>query len=182
MNAFKKFCTILLLMISLSGFAQRYKSFESDIQFFSNAPLEDIKAENESASSIIDLETRSMVIVVPIKSFSFKKKLMQEHFNENYLESDDYPNATFKGKIVEWFGEEGTGKAVARGTMDMHGVTNEMEIVGDLTYAPDLIKAETKFTIKPADFKIKIPKAVFYKIAEEVEVTSVISYKPYEQN
>lgn len=170
------------LLISISVSAQRYKSSESFVRFFSEAPLEDIEAVNENATSIVDVASKSIVIIVPIKSFEFEKKLMQEHFNENYLESDDYPNAVFKGKITDWEGEEGTSKAVAKGTLEMHGKTQEVEISGDLEYQNNVLKLSTVFPIKLEDYKIKIPKAVFYNIAEEVEVTATFEYKPYEKN
>lgn len=124
-----------------------------------------------------------IVIIVPIKSFSFQKKLMQEHFNENYLESDQYPNATFKGKLLDWNGSTtGETDARAKGTMEIHGVEQEMTIKGILDYSDEELSLEAVFPIKLADYNIKIPKAVFYKIAEEVEVTAKFQYKPYEKN
>jgi len=170
------------LLISLSINAQRYKSSESYVRFYSKAPLEDIEAINEKTSSIVDVESKSIVIIVPVKSFSFEKKLMEEHFNENYLESDDYPNAIFKGKIIDWDGAEGISKATAKGTLEMHGRTQEIEITGDIDYQKDVLKLSTVFPTKLEDYKIKIPKAVFYNIAEEVEVTAKFEYKPYEKN
>lgn len=178
----KKLFYISFLSLTLVGFSQRFKTSESHIRFFSDAPMEDIEAINKSASSIIDTKTKSIVIVVPIKSFDFKKELMQEHFNENYLESDEFPNAVFKGKLIDWDGSEGVTKASAQGTLEVHGVTKDVTIEGDLTYSKDSMKLSTVFNIKLEDYKIKIPKAVFYKIAEEVEVTANLDYKPYEKD
>lgn len=172
--------TFILLGFTLN--AQRYKTSETYIRFYSDAPLEDIEAVNEASTSIIDLSNNAMVIVVPIKSFSFKKELMEEHFNENYLESDDYPKATFKGKIIDWDQSKGTSSARAKGTLELHGVTQEIEIEGQIEYDGASIKIETVFPIKLEDYKIKIPKAVFYNIAEVVEVTARLAYKPYEKN
>lgn len=178
----RKLLYLVFLLACLAGFSQKYKSFDSYIRFFSDAPMEDIEAINEDASSIIDLENNAIVMVVPIKSFDFKKKLMQEHFNENYLESDKYPKATFKGKIQDWNGEKGTNSATAVGTLEMHGVTNEVSISGEITYDGQSLEISTVFPIRLEDYKIKIPKAVFYNIAEEVEVTAKFEYKPYEKN
>lgn len=179
----RKLLLSTLILGCLSGYAQRFKSDNSHIRFFSEAPLEDIAAVNESASSIIDAEKMVIVIIVPIKSFSFQKKLMQEHFNENYLESDQYPNATFKGKLLDWNGSTtGETDARAKGTMEIHGVEQEMTIKGILDYSDEELSLEAVFPIKLADYNIKIPKAVFYKIAEEVEVTAKFQYKPYEKN
>ncbi len=178
----KKLLLIIFLLNCLFGFSQKFKTNNSHIRFFSDAPMEDIEAINESATSIVDVTSKAIVIVVPIKSFDFKKELMQEHFNENYLESDDFPNATFKGKLIDWNGEEGTAQVSAKGTMEIHGVSKEMTITGDLDYSSNVLKVSTVFNIKLEDHKIKIPKAVFYKIAEEVEVTANFEYAPYEKN
>jgi hypothetical protein len=178
----RKILLLAFMLACLAGFSQRYKSSDSFVKFFSDAPMEDIEAINESASSIIDVEKMAIVIVVPIKSFSFQKKLMQEHFNENYLESDQFPKAIFKGKIVDWNGAEGSTKASAKGTMEIHGVTQEVTLTGNINRTGQSIKVETVFPIKLEDYDIKIPKAVFYKIAEEVEVTAKFEYLPYEKN
>ncbi|SNT30605.1 YceI-like domain-containing protein [Ekhidna lutea] len=178
----KKIVFLIFLFSCLAGLSQKFKSSSSLISFYSEATLEDITASNKSASSLIDLNNKAIVIVVPIKSFSFKKKLMQEHFNENYLESHKYPNATFKGKIVEWDGSVGETEATAEGTLEIHGITKEVSIVGDINYQGDNIRLNTTFPVRLEDFKIKIPKAVFYNIAEVVEVTATFDYKPYEKN
>lgn len=170
------------MLACLAGFSQRYKTDSTYVRFFSDAPMEDIEAVNRSTSSIIDVEKKSIVIVVPVKSFSFQKKLMQQHFNENYLESDQYPNAIFKGKIQGWDGSLGETNASANGTLEIHGVEQEVTISGTLNFRDNQITLESIFPIKLADYDIKIPKAVFYKIAEEVEVTAKLQYKPYEKN
>ncbi|MEQ8903803.1 YceI family protein [Ekhidna sp.] len=178
----RKIILLIFMLVCLSGFSQRFKTSDSFVKFFSDAPLEDIEADNESASSIIDVEKMAIVIVVPIKSFSFKKKLMQEHFNESYLESGKYPNATFKGKIEGWDGGNGSFQANAKGTMEIHGVTKEVTIDGELIFENNQIIINTVFPILLSDYEIKIPKAVFYNIAEEVEVTAKFQYDPYEKN
>ena len=173
---------ILILLATVSSVsAQKFKSSESNIRFFSDAPLEDIEAVNDASSSIIDVEKMTMVVVIPIKSFEFKKELMQEHFNENYLESDKFPNAVFKGRIEGWNGLEGEHLAKAIGTLEMHGVTNDITIEGQLIKSKKSMELSAVFMIEIADYEIDIPKAVFYKIAEEVEVTAKFSYKPYEK-
>lgn len=144
--------------------------------------MEDIEAVNKSGTSLIDLGSRAIVIVVPIKSFNFQKKLMQEHFNENYMESDKYPNATFQGKIIDWSGSEGSTEATAKGTLEIHGVTQEVSLSGKLNFENDQLDISTTFMIRLEDYDIKIPKALFYNIAEEVEVTAKFEYKPYEKN
>lgn len=178
----RKTFLLIFMLACFAGFSQRYKTTESFIKFFSDAPMEDIEAVNEAATSIIDIKTMTMVIVVPIKSFSFKKKLMQEHFNENYLESEKYPNATFKGKIEDWDGGAGTFESRAKGTMEIHGVSQEITIKGELVFDNNQLIVNAVFPVKLSDYNIKIPTAVFYNIAEEVEVTVKFQYDPYEKN
>lgn len=172
----------LCLLIIEATYAQKFKSSVSHIRFFSDAPLEAIEATNEAAASLIDSDDRTIAMIIPIRSFSFKKKLMEEHFNENYLESDNYPNAIFKGKIVGWDGSEGVFDAKALGTLEMHGVSQKITIPGKLTKTSQEIVLETKFNIEIADYGIEVPKAVFYKIAEVVEVTAKLNYSVYEKN
>ncbi|WP_420318690.1 YceI family protein [Ekhidna sp.] len=178
----KKLLFLGFLLSCLLGFSQRYKSTNTYIKFFSDAPMEDIEAINENASSLVDLSNMAIVIVVPIKSFSFEKKLMEEHFNENYLESEKFPKAIFKGKLVNWDGSNGITNATAEGTLEMHGVTKDITIEGELDFNGAELKLSTVFPIKLKDYKIKIPKAVFYNIAEEVEVTANLEYSPYEKD
>ena len=176
----------LLVFLLVAGLqlchAQRFKSIVSHIRFFSDAPLEDVEAINESVSSIIDATQKTMVIMVPIADFEFKKELMQEHFNENYLESDKYPKAIFKGKIENWDGSKGKQTVLAKGELELHGISQKVEIESSLDYSDENMLVESVFMIRIEDYKIKVPKAVFYKIAEEVEVTIKFNYAPYAKN
>ncbi len=176
---------LIILVAGIIGFqasAQKFKSQESNIRFFSKAPIEDIEAINTEATSIIDVESKSFVFVVPIKSFSFKKELMKEHFNENYLETDKYPKAIFKGKIENWDVGKGEALVVANGEMSIHGVEQRVSIEGTINYSEDGVTISSVFPIELKDYKIKIPKALFYNIAEVVEVTISFQYQPYVQN
>ena len=94
-----KYTLILLIFVGHCAFAQKYMSTESTVSFYSEAPLENIEAESTKGKSILDVGTNEIVFSVPISSFIFEKSLMQEHFNEKYMESDKYPKAIFKGKI-----------------------------------------------------------------------------------
>ncbi len=178
----KKLLVIVFLLASVQLQAQKYVSQESFIKFFSTAPLEDIEATNETARSVIDLGKGELAFVVTIKDFQFEKSLMQEHFNENYLESEKYPKSTFKAKIVNWSGMKGKSTVKAKGQLEIHGVTREVEIEGTLDYQDNKVQIDAVFPVKVADYKIKIPKAVFYNIAEEVEVTVKFVYQPYQSN
>ncbi len=169
---------LILLLFSNKSLAQKYKSVSSSVHFFSDAPMEDIEANNLDGQSAINLSTGEIVFSIPIKSFEFEKSLMQEHFNENYLESDKYPTATFQGTISGFNKDaEGWQKAKAQGSMNIHGVSNELSADGEIRIEEGSIGIKSKFPIALEDYKIKIPKVVFYNIAEVVEVTIIFTYE-----
>lgn len=171
-------CTLLIFGWSIAALAQSYQSTESEVTFFSSAPMEDIQASNKKATSLFNATTGDIAFVVPIQGFQFRKSLMQQHFNENYLESDKYPNATFEGKVTGYDpNNTGVQEAVAEGTMTIHGVTQKVKIKGQINKTSGGLKIETKFPIKVAEYNIDIPRVVFYNIAEEVEVTAAFIYK-----
>jgi polyisoprenoid-binding protein YceI len=162
--------------------AQRYQLEASTISFYSEAPLEDIEAETNEAQSLFDAGSGEVAFRVPIQSFQFEKALMQEHFNENYLESDKYPNATFEGTL-QGFDPDQTGEqsVTASGKMAIHGVTHAIEVPGTIQSQGEGWEMQATFPITIADYKIKIPKVVFYNIAEVVEVTVHFTYGPHAQ-
>ena len=155
-------------------------SKDSYVHIYSYTPIEDIEAFLKDGMAILDPEKRELAYVLNIQSLTFKNALMQEHFNENYLESDKYPKASFSGKIDNWSKTSGSSKATASGEMTIHGVTKEVSVEGDLVFTEDMVSISATFPIEVANYKIKIPKAVFYNIAEIVEVTVYFEYKPNE--
>ena len=158
--------------------AQKYKSSSSSVHFFSDAPVEDIEATNLDGQSAIDLATGEIVFSIPIKSFTFEKSLMQEHFNENYMESDTYPKATFKGKIIDFdIGNTSLQAANAKGILKIHGIEQEISVEGQLKIGDNSMELNAKFSVKLEDHKIKIPKIVFYNIAEIIAVTISFNYE-----
>lgn len=178
--------TIGILSICLSAlpsvsFGQKFKSDSSYVHFYSDAPMEDIEASNLDGQSAFDLETGEIVFSIPIKSFDFEKSLMQEHFNENYLESDKYPKATFVGKVSGFSRTtQLKQKAKAEGLMTIHGVDQKISSEGEILLDGNRVVVNAKFPIELSDYKIKIPKVVFYNIAEVVEVTIQFSYEKIE--
>ena len=173
---------LLFLIFCHTAQAQKYISKSSTIDFFSSAPLEDIQAVNQHATSILDLGTNEIVFSVPIRNFEFQKSLMKKHFNENYMESDKYPKATFRGKIIGLEQLEGIYRARAVGKLAIHGKTKEVDITGEVHKKADEIILTTKFQVLLKDYNIKIPKILFSNIAESVEVSVEFKYKPYESN
>lgn len=180
----KKLAT-LFLMIMLLGYqasAQRFITKSGKITFFSDGPLEKIEAVNNSVNSALDTQNGMFVFKVLMKSFTFEKALMQEHFNENYVESDKYPVAIFKGKVTNIdkidFGTSGKYDAVVEGNLTIHGHTNKVKATGVFTVYDEGIKGKSSFSIKLADYGIEIPKIVAGKIAEEILINVDIDLKP----
>ena len=147
--------------------AQQYIAKAGEISFFSNAPLEDIAAVNNKVSAVYDVQTHELVFQLNISDFIFPNALMQTHFNENYLESDVFPKSTFVGKVIE----NKNGIAHVEGNLTIHGETNFITVEGNLFINEDVVLiSDVQFSIKLKNYKIKIPKIVMYKIAEEIEV------------
>ena len=170
---------ILLLMYSSISYGQKFSSEKGAIVFFSDADIEDIKAVNAVVGSLFNTTTGEIVYILKIRDFVFDNSLMREHFNEKYLESEKYPKATFQGTITG-FKENTNGlqKVKAVGKMTMHGVAKEVSIPGTIERIDGKLVMKSKFRIKLQDYNIKIPKIVWQNIAEEVEVTVDIIYKP----
>ncbi len=181
MKYFFSFFLLLTTFLSIELQAQKYHLSSSEVSFFSEAPLENIEAVNSQARSIFDRSSGEIAFIVPIKGFQFDKSLMQEHFNENYLESDQYPDAKFEGSLQNYNTEKnGEQQVRARGTLTIHGVSHQVEVAGTISQQGDDIRMQATFPVKVADYDIEIPKVVFYNIAEEVEVRVQFQYQPYD--
>lgn len=181
METSHKLCLILLLCgVALSAPAQKYISDLNHVSFYSEAPLENIEAHSYKSKSLIDLQTNEIVFTVPIRTFEFEKSLMQEHFNENYMESHKFPRAKFKGKVIGFEPKPGKQQVSAEGQLEIHGVTQEVKVEGEIDYSEDEITINATFPVKVADYNIKIPTVVASNIAEVVDVTIEFTYKPYD--
>ena len=130
--------------------------------------------------SVLNTQTGDMQFSVLIKSFHFEKALMEEHFNENYLESDKFPKATFKGVISDVskisFTTDGMYSVSVSGDLTLHGVTKKISSTGTITVKGGKISADSKFNIKLADYNVSIPKLVKDNISETVEVKVAALY------
>ncbi len=163
----------VVLMISFTANAQKILiSNKAAISFFSSTIVEDIEGKSAQANSALNAETGEIIFKVPNTSFQFKKKLMQEHFNENYIESDKYPFSEFKGKLDRPIDLQTNGsyKVNVSGKLTVHGVTKDYRSVADIAVNNGLATASSVFKVKVADHNIKIPTLVFKNIAEVVEV------------
>ena len=183
--------TILVTILSLSLFAFTFKSEptkyftrEANITFLSDAPLEKIQGINNQAVSMLDISTGAIEFAVLMKAFEFEKALLQEHFNENYVESDKFPKANFKGTItnfsdVKWT-VDGEYPVTATGKLTMHGVTKDVTSKGKITVNAGVISATSTFNILISDYNITIPSVVKDKINNSVKIDVTSNYKPYQ--
>ncbi|MBW8685654.1 YceI family protein [Chitinophaga rhizophila] len=167
------------LFLAHAGFAQDvFMCRNTGLSFFSATPVEDIDATSDKGTSAINLKTGEVYFKVAVNTFKFKKQLMEEHFNENYLESDKYPNAIFKGKLVSPpdLHKDGTYEVTVDGTLSLHGVDKNYREKATIVVKDGKPTASSKFNVKLADHRIKIPTLVIKNIAEVVEVTVKAAY------
>lgn len=171
----KKITTLLVgLFLSLTMYAQTYTSKTGKASFSSDAPMELINAESNQMVGILKAKEKTFAFSVKMTSFQgFNSELQREHFNENYVESDKFPKATFTGKIVENvdFTKDGTHKVTAKGKLNIHGQTQERSIPATITTKDGKVSIYCKFTVKLVDHDIERPTLVLKKIAEEVYIT-----------
>jgi len=181
----KAILAIIVLVAVNRANAQIYtaKDGGTEITFFSSSPLEDITATNKGAGVVLNTTTSDIQLRISIIKFRFKNALMEEHFNENYMESQKFPNTVFKGKINEKidFTKEGETKVTVTGKIDMHGVTKDATIDGTVTKKGNEISIATKFKVKVADYNIKVPSLYVKNIAEVVDVTVSSVLEPYQK-
>jgi hypothetical protein len=173
-----------LLASCYTSNAQKYMTKNGFIGFYSITPMEEIKADNNQVAGVLDTGTGEMVFQVLIKSFRFERALMEEHFNENYLESEKFPKSILKGKISNLsavdFSKNGTYDVIVEGDLTIHNVTNKVSIKGTIEVKTGGINANSKFNIVPEDYNISIPGVVREKINKNLEVTVSMNYTPVE--
>lgn len=167
--------TVLLFTVCSYATAQKYYTKNGNISFFSKTNMEDIKADNNQVLSVLNVQTGELQFSVLVKSFHFEKALMEEHFNENYLESGKYPKASFKGSIADIskvnFTTDGTYPVTVNGDLGIHGVTNKVSTGGKIIVKGGKITGSAVFKVALADYKIEVPKLVENNIAKTIEIT-----------
>jgi YceI-like domain len=163
---------IIIHFIAFQAKSQLFITQAGETSFFSETPLENISALNKQVAAIINTSTSEVAVRIQNVAFHFPNKLMEEHFNENYIESEKYPHSTFKGKFQEVidFKKEGVYDVSAKGILEMHGVKQERVIKGKLTVGKDQLTFIGNFDVKLIDHKIVIPTLVMTKIAESLTV------------
>jgi len=172
---------IAATLLSSGLFAQdKYFTKTGKISFFSKAIIENIEAHNRSVTCVLDTKTGNVQFSVPIKGFEFERALMQEHFNENYLESDKYPRGEFKGQIVNNgeidYTKDGVYQGKVKGKLTIHGQTNDIETDGKITKEGSKIVIFSEFNVRLPDYKIKNEK--LQNISNNIKVTVNCSLEP----
>jgi polyisoprenoid-binding protein YceI len=174
----KKLVIILMLLSGFAAPAQQVMTRNGYIGFFSKTPLEDIKAETSQANAAVDLAKQTLAFAVLVKGFLFTKELMQAHFNENYVESDKFPKATFSGTYAGNVDvtKPGTYPVQVKGNLTLHGVTKTIDVPATFQVQTGSLTGKASFSLKPEDFAIKIPSLVREKIAPQIAVTINVSF------
>ncbi|MFN8319329.1 MAG: YceI family protein [Saprospiraceae bacterium] len=180
----KKSLFLSLLMFTFLGLnAQKYFTKEGKVNFDCSTSIEKIAAVNSKATSVVDFATGAIEWGVLVKAFKFEKALMQEHFNENYMESNTYPKATFKGKIDNvasiQLGKDGTYNVVIKGTLDMHGVSKPVTANATFVIKGGAISATSKIKLLLADYNVTIPSVVKDSISKEVTISIAADYSVF---
>jgi hypothetical protein len=174
--------TVLALVTAIPVFTQQsYITREGVISFYSSAPLEDIEAVNKRVHAILDNTTGEVAIRLRIEDFQFERALMQRHFNENFMESDIYPEARFAGRIRDFNqfpAAVSTVKVEVEGQLTIHGVTNPAVISVTISQRGPHLICDATFPVAVDDYDIRIPRLFIRNIAEVVEVTASFRLAP----
>ncbi len=166
---------VFSLLMFAGADAQQFFTKNGTISFFSKTPMENIDAKNNQVMSVMTLPSGDFKFSLTVKNFHFEKALMEEHFNENYMESEKYPKASFSGKIgdAEKINpkKDGAYKVDVTGELTIHGVTQKVSVPGTVTVKSGKLSATSTFSILLADYKVAVPKMVENNISKSIEIT-----------
>ena len=172
----------LVLTVSVSFGQGKFYTKTGKISFISKAPLEEIEGKNKTVTAVVDSKTGAMQFAIQMKGFEFEKQLMQQHFNENYVESDKYPKAEFKGTISNNstinYSKDGSYPAKVKGKLTIHGVTKDVETTGTVKINGGKIDANSTFNVLISDYNIKIPAVVKDKVSNTIKITVDCDLEP----
>ncbi|MFY0602656.1 MAG: YceI family protein [Flavobacteriaceae bacterium] len=169
----KKLIIYIICFVSFSLSAQKYYTKTGSTELKASvAAFEPVEATNKSTSVVLKADTGEIAALLFIKAFRFKVALMEEHFNENYMDSDKFPKGTFKGNIKDFNLAEVTDKKKYKisGTLTVRGIKKEIETMGVFSKKDGKLYLKATFAVKPQDFDIKIPSIVRKKIAESINL------------
>ena len=174
----KKIALAFTALLSLFAFINHsggiYKTNTGNISFYSYTPVKDIRASNHKVKTAFSSESGQLQFSCLIKDFEFKNALMQEHFNENYMESTTYPKATFDGFITSVsaidFSKDGTYTSEVTGKLKIKDVSKKVSTTGTFFVSGGIVNAKATFNVNPYDYNVKIPKMIAPKISESIEI------------
>jgi len=172
---------LLCFSTAFSQSGNLYFTKAGKVSFTSDAPLEMIKAASDQLAGILNTDDRSFSFSIPMTSFEgFNSSLQRTHFNENYMESEKFPNSTFNGKVIEEvdFMQSGTLRVRAKGQLNIHGITQDRIIRCNVVVNSAGIRVDTDFTVPLNDHEITIPSVVQQKIAEMIDVKIGFNLSP----
>ena len=181
----KKSLIVLLALFMTASVAlaqDRFYTKTGKITFYSKAPLEDIDATNKTVTAVIDSKTGAIQFALQMKSFEFEKKLMQQHFNETYVESEKYPASEFKGTITNNseinYKKDGTYTAKIKGKLTLHGVTKDVETTGILKINGGKIDASSTFNVLLSDYNVNVPSLAKEKVSNTIRIVVACELEP----
>lgn len=174
---------VLLLHLGLCGqSSEKIIARQGQVSFFSYTSVENIEAANNQTFSVIETETGAVGVKLLLRAFVFKKALMEEHFNESYVESDLYPELNFRGKFMDYNGMEATSTPkLIKGSMDFHGVTKEVQIKTVVSKENENFVVTGDFVVNIDDYNIKVPPLLTPNISKEIQVKFRFQYEQYEE-
>jgi polyisoprenoid-binding protein YceI len=181
----KKFILTAVIAVLVTSFlsAQTYKTRDGNIYFNPNKNQgnKEYSAQSKEGTAVLKVETSEVAFLVPMKSFHFNNALLEEHFNENYLHTNKYPNGTYKGKLIGFdkamLTKDGEYKLSSEGKVEMHGVTQDFKSPVTLNVKGGVATFRCQFPIKAADYNIAIPDMVKPKLMEATPLDATISFK-----
>ena len=174
---------VAFLVVTSISFAQdKFYTKTGKVNFYSKAPLEEINGKNKTATAVLDSKSGAIQFAVQMKGFEFEKQLMEQHFNENYVESEAFPRSEFRGFIDNNaninYSRTGTYTAKVKGKLTLHGVTQDVESAATIKINDGSIDASSAFNVLLSDFKISIPSLVKDKVSNSIKIVVDCNLQP----
>jgi hypothetical protein len=172
------------ISVSITAFGQKYYTKNGQINFDATSPSspEKIEGINRTATCVVDIKSGNIQFAILMKGFGFERALMEEHFNENYVESHKFPKAEFKGDLKNFdkvdFTKDGSYTVKVKGNLTIHGVSNEIETDAKFIIQNGKIKAAAEFKVLLSDYKISIPGLVADKVSKTAKISIACSLEP----
>jgi hypothetical protein len=173
---------LMILTVSIAGAQDKYFTKTVKINFYYNAPLEDLERKYKTVTAVLDSKSGAVQFAVQMKGFEFEKQLMQQHFNENYVESNKFPKGEFRGSITNNseinYSKDGTYNAKVKGKLTIHGVTKDVESTGTVKVDGGKLDVNSIFNVLISDYNIKIPAVVKDKVSNTIKVVVDCKLEP----